>query len=1622
MQAFTRTPMQVRGSDRISPQQISPSSLQPASTSQSGYYVGQHAPFNAYNTAHPNGNSFMSSSHPNSTSSNFQSSACSRNNLPGPQQTFSSQRPGPSSQPAAYHSLQQQQQMQFSNQVAPGLHNGWYSCSSSQPNSDIANSQPSHGQFPVQNQVHYRPSGSSQAPCPNVTAHVQQVPINHQNVPSANVNYYSQSSHMPHGQNGQVMYTSTSFPSAPNNGVPVLKTNQTHVLVPLRYQNHSRMQTMHQPAPQPQPQQQMATNANQAVPTININQGQMAAVRNAASYGSTAQQQQHSVTQVPTVPSMPPPYTGQHVLVNQDQLPNSVNPVQNSTTETINQSLLLESVLQWYAQNSAKQNASQSSSAGSPVHNPHPQGFNNVSQGVQTRQATQHCNSVPFSDRSNKISLPSFPANQYNTEPQGLQPQANRTMGVLSTHSQNTRSSTSPSGEASHSPQSGNYTKVTLLGLLLDQNGQVGQVGQVVRHDGHPVSTSVRGQQRTIANRTMGVLSTHSQNTRSSTSPSGEASHSPQSGNYTKVTLLGLLLDQNGQVGQVVRHNGHPVSTSVSGQQRTIAGHPAAVAECTQAQAPPTAALHCAVPPNANEREVLKVNPSTTKDQSSPVNAGEHGSQSNVARLEGAEFNRSQLNSNMRRSERKMSRKRQREVELCTNPADCVELVVALQKAARQVQRAVAVVPPISQQANSGKTTDYSEEIESKQSETIAPSLPKETSEELLQTQNSIKPVNESTVSIRNIEEPLPENPTATDVQNVDGAQTAENGPIAKSQSPNQVQAHISSTDLTAKSPEQPNDNQSNVSPCSDDAMYDFSTVPVHDCTLTLLRYYIEWLSSTQPVDTEKEKDLATDVSKRIVDLYWNGNINNMGKQVREATWAKSLPKFALRNNEDVVFLHVEPQNLKRLACHHIMEEHELVLPAEKFRSSWLNVEEVPPDIGKVLAEPMSDYDFTWCTDSSVSMSDGTELPVNSHIQDNAAQGLVVSTQDISDVLNSAVNPQQGVVQVASPEEGISKITSSDGTGLSPPDSLFQDGRNDVADQVKSIKKELSETPSMDITESPVSETESSKTTLEIFEQKVLSDLFSSFHIPVLELESNEEIEPKMRIENKQTPTEVPTFASHLSNTDQPVKSDDANYEKEDLSSADSTNDDLSMDVVLLSTDDATAIFNVHEEPPELFPEETIISISHVDNLTHDTTEIRPSRPPKFACPHVTDTIHDGDHFCSKCLEETPLLDIDLDESLSDGPNVSNSPLKPGNGSCSPNSVQQTEEIINLSSPDSNGLISPMSDSSEDPFTTDDQTQISSPESCEPLLLEPFQSVSLESTKPVLEEINEIESSAVLKVHKSLGQTKKAEKVKPSQANFVPLLKYKQLKKNNLSRTKPMPTQDHLFTPDIVIKKHSSHKKHSDIHRPASSGEDKSSREKSNKGKREEKSIKQSAQTDATTSSAKPETSSDLKAVQNKNLMSQKTKGPESFKRSNSYAGQDQQNRQTKQTVRRLSLYGARDRSSGFVHQCHDRERSSSAPVYVKVSSEKKETEISKNYTDVLSAKQKVYTQWSSSFVQKQKTSSHKRKRQSKNELKKVIEIQKIVMRERSMSKSDNEKSPEAKKLKSTVIEDYFGC
>ncbi|TSK13351.1 hypothetical protein Baya_0225 [Bagarius yarrelli] len=189
-----------------------------------------------------------------------------------------------------------------------------------------------------------------------------------------------------------------------------------------------------------------------------------------------------------------------------------------------------------------------------------------------------------------------------------------------------------------------------------------------------------------------------------------------------------------------------------------------------------------------------------------------------------------------------------------------------------------------------------------------------------------------------------------------------------------------------------------------------------------------------------------------------------------------------------------------------------------------------------------------------------------------------------------------------------------------------------------------------------------------------------------------------------------------------------------------------------------------------------------------------------------------------------------------------------------------------------------------------------------------------------------------------------------TQQKKKPLPKYPSCKK---IKTIPVPTADDLFTPDIISRQ--SHPRVPDDVTRTKDGRHPFSKDK--KKRKEKKSTvnltiqhQSHSSQSRTDAPRKPKTSCPSKSTG--------------------------QSKETKK--QRFALYGS-NRNKIVLHECSSKSKLSTAPVYITVldGSEK-----APRYTDRVSAKQKVYSQWSSTFVApKTKNSSHKKRQKNCKEL-----------------------------------------
>ncbi|XP_059366802.1 uncharacterized protein LOC132105585 [Carassius carassius] len=262
----------------------------------------------------------------------------------------------------------------------------------------------------------------------------------------------------------------------------------------------------------------------------------------------------------------------------------------------------------------------------------------------------------------------------------------------------------------------------------------------------------------------------------------------------------------------------------------------------------------------------------------------------------------------------------QHNIQYSTDPADCLEVVFALQKAAQQTHKAIAIVSPISQQIqNTAPTADTSPQ------KAESPQLKIDCVWSLVEDSNKQKTINdkllESSLQMAQQDNKSLENTTESNLAN----------PDACSANPDEYQNDVQQNDCD-----------------SSDPLFDLSSVPVIDHTLEKLMDLaksLDWISAGYPEYSES-------VLERVVKLYWNGKASNMLEPLKSFREVLHLSMKYAKDYGSVVCKSIETENLKKLAHCDILK-NEMHSSSEEFRSSWLNVDGQPADIEKVLSEPL---------------------------------------------------------------------------------------------------------------------------------------------------------------------------------------------------------------------------------------------------------------------------------------------------------------------------------------------------------------------------------------------------------------------------------------------------------------------------------------------------------------------------------------------------------------------------------------------------------------------------------------------------------------------------------------------
>ncbi|MCI4388781.1 hypothetical protein PGIGA_G00089920 [Pangasianodon gigas] len=1222
------------------------------------------------------------------------------------QQTSCSMVPSPEAQ-AQYYIAQQ------NNQQSHGLCNGQ---TSSQPVSSSSNLQlrqmpqawftDSQNQLLLGNSACMRatlpieqfaplPAAQHGTPTQNLSHHPQTLSRN--TVPQQNYN-------MPHLHNVSSTTTVFWFPPAYSNASSATEQNNlTHRSVLPQYESlnghHNRMQIAHQPQSQTQQTDLFVQIlSNQAPQKIHNNQGQVrGGKRNGALYSFV----NHfpATSQRLITPSQPSNYshqTGQsHLSYNGNQVQYS-SQIQRQPPPYRAEN---NSASYSHLKHSRKKHQSlMSILPHPPLYTSQPNQRINQSSAlslpkdnIQPQTPLQQCNTIPVSGHHSKTCQPAVPDIHAKTQPQVLQ--LNNTITGFPRSSQVAISSSTPTSEAPPPI----YTESTL--------------------------------------------------------------------NYSRVTLMDLLVKKDNTQVPAQRHGTNPLSP-LKCNFTTQGQTPSHITTKASYSQTPESAPYCSVPATLYCKELQTVSEyQTPVKRTTILKENEHAL--------GNQLKTPDVQSFEGRKDGQKSNNRHEEGQYGEDIAKSLDLVMALQKVVQQSHKAVAVVPPISQQAPSPEKKDHVttssndslpfkidavwtlKESKNMEQESTAMSLPKETTEELLQlfsvphpeTQERNKHEDGSTV------DSLIPDTQSTDISQSKIGSTTSQGPVC-------------STALTSKSLEDHNKVKTGNSIGN---IFDLSQVQVLNFTLDNFNCLMKALES---ILDRSVKEPVADLEKCLLDLYWDGSTKNIEKQIHTFTaeWSGLSSEVSIKEMQTAMFQYLKPKDLKMLVHGYHILKNDTHLPTEEFRSSWLNIDGQPADIENVLAEPILDVNLT-----DYALYGGFNT-LNIYSESETSKKVIPATTDFQN--DKMINKELANTQVC-------ESKSTDKVSNAQEASKKQEDENLQKHQQQDVNLNLEES-----------------------------------------IDSNETADTLMESKSKTECEQV------CRDTSEDITSSTEIVEQIDLSNdVDSSNDSQLIELSLLSSDDARTIFKEYSgcdlqiEPSQLCQDETKVSATP-ENESNDFCNT--ASQIKFTCPHVTDIDWDGEHFCPRCWEETPLLDLDLEEGLfspKGGSSNMRTPPKQGhhNQSCTPQSGKPDPNCTVLSESSSiadspttkNVDVFEVNISEPDPNPSDAVESCSSQFGKSPVK-EPHAPVCTESvsfTMPIDEQVCESKSLLGPELPKALSCAQNIENlVIPEQTKTlrdeVSPPNSPPCKKLKLTKITEIPAEDDLFTADIVTKKASSTKPH----------------------------------------------------------------------------------------------------------------------------------------------------------------------------------------------------------------------
>ncbi|XP_027007436.2 uncharacterized protein LOC113645785 isoform X2 [Tachysurus fulvidraco] len=571
------------------------------------------------------------------------------------------------------------------------------------------------------------------------------------------------------------------------------------------------------------------------------------------------------------------------------------------------------------------------------------------------------------------------------------------------------------------------------------------------------------------------------------------------------------------------------------------------------------------------------------------------------------------------------------EVQYIEDINENLEFLIAQQKALQQSRKAVAVVPPISQQVPGPEKKDcgttssddslpfkidavwsLDKDAKNVDQDSNAQNQPKEITEELLQVysvpQESNKHEDESTVKSL-----IADTPTSS----------------------NTSQGPVCSTVSASEAPEERNKTDE-----SNRNIVDLSEV--EELKFTVVNFK-NWVKISENQLESNIKEPVANLVKHLLDLFWDGNAQNLIKYLRDfpAYYSSFFSQISRKDMHTAVFQYLHPKDLMKLEHGYHILKHDTNIPTEEFRSSWLNVDGQTADIENILAEPILDLNLT---DYALLVGHNTLNAYSESEPSTKVSDAETHCQKDKEITKELANSQ------LCDSKSIDKIDTQEPTKKHEDENLQHQQPNQNLNPEES--EDANETAD---TLSKNSRAEREQVCGDARKELVTSKTYSEF------------------------------------------------VEQSDLiNEADSSNDPKLTELSLLLSDDTRTISKEQsgcdwqKEPSQLCQDETtvlVISDSESNDFCNSGKQI------KFTCHHVADIKWDVENFCPRCWEEAPLLDLEeaLHSPEESSPNMSPAQQSQYDQSCNPHS----------GNPDSNcPALSESSDIAGSPTSMDDVSEV----------------------------------------------------------------------------------------------------------------------------------------------------------------------------------------------------------------------------------------------------------------------------------------------------------------------------